>query len=386
MKKMCKALALTLCTVMLLSTITVAGDVGAKTLLTLEEAKKIALENDVLLKLQDSYIQQKSEDYSDLSENFYSGRGVKGGTAVTKAEGRINNQVGLESANYAVKQEIFEKADLKRESNYNVTKAYYDVMKAKYTLEDEARDLELAKKNLAIAKVKVEHGLITNNTLTQVENALKSSQTAYNTAVSDLQNYMATLSKNIGKKLDVATDDVDMAIGMPDISSLDIDKIKEDNLKNNSTFFSLKMGVDLAKYKQYMVTYEYDDTYERNLKLNDDVRDGYESLQHEANRDYTDAQYKYDEAVKQLDITLKSSYAGIINSKEAIDNLKKSVENARITFTQNKIKFDLGLISKNEFDTSEDTLKDLESTLNTSIIDFNLAYVALTQYSYTTGK
>jgi outer membrane protein TolC len=386
MKKLCKALALTLCMIMLLSTITVAGDAAAKTVLTLEEAKKLALENDVQFKLQESYILQKSEDYADMSENFNSNRGVKANTAAGKAAGRINNQVALESANYAVKQEKFNKADLKRESDYNVTKAYYDVMKAKYSLDNVARSLELAKKDLDIAKIKVEHGLTTSSALTQVENAYKTSQTAYNTVVSDLQNYMATISKNIGKALDVSTVDVDMTIGMPDISSIDLNKIKEDNLQNNPTFFAIKKGLDLAKYKQFLVDTEYEDTYDRNQKLNDDIRDEYENMVYKADRDYDDSQYQYDEALKGLDIALKTSYSGIITLKDTIDNLRKSVENARVTFTQNKIRFDLGLISKYEFEKSESALKDLENQLNANIINLNMQYVALTQYSYTPVK
>lgn len=383
MKKLCKALALTLCTIMLLSTLTVAADSSGKTILTLDEAKKLALANDVQLKLQDSYISQKSEDYADMSDSFNANRGVKANTAAGKAEGRMNNQVALENANYAVKQEIFNKNDLKRQSDYNVTKAYYDVINAKYSLDNAARSLDFAKKDLDIAGIKVEHGLMTSSAVTQVENAYKTSQTTYNTALSNLQNYIATLSKNIGKTLDLSKDDVDMTISIPDISTIDLNKIKEDNLKNNLKFFSAKKAVDLAKYKQYLVSSEYEDTYDKNLKLSDSVRDEYSDMQYKADRDYTDAQYQYDEAVKDLDIALETSYSGINTLKETIDNLRKSVENASVTFTQNKIKFELGLISKYEFEKSESTLKDLENQLSTSIVNLNLQYVALTQYSYT---
>lgn len=68
MKRMCKTLALTLCVTMLLSTLPVAGDSGGKTILTLEEAKNLALNNDTRYKNQQSYIEQKKEDYEDIAE------------------------------------------------------------------------------------------------------------------------------------------------------------------------------------------------------------------------------------------------------------------------------------------------------------------------------
>ena len=65
MKKICKALALTLCMVMFLSVVTVAGDSGVKTILTLEEAKALAMKSDTRYNQQQSYIEQKKEDYED---------------------------------------------------------------------------------------------------------------------------------------------------------------------------------------------------------------------------------------------------------------------------------------------------------------------------------
>jgi len=59
MRKMCKTLALTLCITMVLSALTVAGDSGGKAILTLEEAKEIALKHSTQFKHQDSYIEQK---------------------------------------------------------------------------------------------------------------------------------------------------------------------------------------------------------------------------------------------------------------------------------------------------------------------------------------
>lgn len=382
MKRFGKILTLTLCMIILLSTLTVAGDSGVKTILTLEEAKALALENDVQFKLQQSYINQKTEDYTTMSDNFNANRGVKAGSAAGKAEGRINNQVALENANYAVKQEKFNKEDLKRASNYDVTTAYYDVMKAKYTLENAKRAMELAEKDLEIANIKLAQGMITKNEHSQVENAYKTSKTEYDAAFTSLTDKMKTLSKEIGKDLDVNKDDIDMKISIPDISKIDLEKIKTDNLNNNPAFFSAKKAVDLAKYKQFLVDSEYDDNYDKMKRMTDTARNEFDIMFHDANRDYENAQYQYDEAVKGLDISLSTQYSGITTLVETIANLRKSVADMKITVDNDSLKYKLHLISRIEMDKSESALKDLENTLNTAIVNLNTQYLALTQYSY----
>ncbi|MGE5677713.1 MAG: TolC family protein [Pseudomonadota bacterium] len=109
-------------------------------------------------------------------------------------------------------------------------------------------------------------------------------------------------------------------------------------------------------------------------------------MKYEANRDYADAKYNYDEALKSVELSLKSQLSAITTMQESIGNIRKNLENARTTYDQNKIKYELGLISRNEFEKSEDAYKDLQSQLSTAIINFNAQYLALTQYSYTEEK
>lgn len=386
MKKMCKALALTLCTVMLLSTLTVVGDPGVKTVLTLEEAKKIALEDNTQYKLQQSYIEQKAEDYDDVFD-LYDGKPK--GIFKTKADyaaAEITYEMNIQNAAFAFRKEVFKKGDLKRKSDYEVTIAYYDVMKSKLTLDDEKRSMDLAKKDFDVAKIKLEFGLITKNSFAQIENAYNSSQTAYNKAFTDVQNNMAALSNSISKDLDVSNDDIDMTISIPDIKSLDIDQIKKDYMNKNESYYLLREQLSLAKFKKEFTQDRYDEYTEETRSRNSDTMKDFEDMVYKADRDYNDQQYQYDENIKDLDITLKSQYTGIINLAETIENLEKSIEDARTTFEQNKTKYDLGLISRIDFEKSESALKDLENTLNTTVIAFNTQYLALTQYSYKQEK
>ncbi len=109
MKKLCKTLALTLCVVMLLSAITVSGDSGGKTILTLEEAKTLALKDDTRYKNQQSYIDQKKEDYEDISDKS-SGSG-KGSSVVEKTQSYVSNKMTVDSAYNAWQLDVFKKGE-----------------------------------------------------------------------------------------------------------------------------------------------------------------------------------------------------------------------------------------------------------------------------------
>ena len=385
MRKTCKALALTLCMIMLLSTFTVAGDSGGKTILTLEEAKELALKDDTQYKVQNSYIQQRKEAYENLAER-YSGNASKGSSIVEKTASYISNRLLVDNAYNAWQLEIFKKNDIKRKSDYDVTIAYYNVMKAKYPLDNAKRAVDLAEKDLNIAKIKFEHDIITKTELSQFENAYKSAQAQYDTTFSQFKDIMATLSKEIGKELDVNNDDISMLIGMPNIASIDLVKIKEDHLNNNATFYSLKSALSTAKYQKVMVEDRYEYYDETTAKMSEKVEDGFADLRYEANIDYDNAKYQYDDQVKALDISLNTQYTNIISVKDTIENLKKTIENTKVTHTQNKLRYEFGLISEIELIKSESALKDLENTLNTTIVSLNSQYLTLTQYSYKPEK
>ncbi|HYF84143.1 MAG TPA: TolC family protein [Clostridia bacterium] len=386
MKKLCKALALTLCTVMLLSTLTVVGDPGGKTVLTLEEAKRIALDNDVQFKLQQSYIQQKSDDYEEVYDDNSKSDNTSYKSVSDRAAAEVGRKMAIENAAFAVRQEVFTRNDLKRLSDYNVTTSYYGVMKANYTLDDKKRAIDTAKKNLDVAKIKFEQGLITKNGLSQIENAYTASQTEYNKAFSELQNSMSTLSRNIGKTLDVFNTEIDMTINTPDVKSLDLNKIKEDYIKNSEGLYLLKESLEIAEYKQDLTQEKYDYYYKRNPSKTRLIIKDLNDLLEKANRDYDKAKYKFDEAEKELDVTLNSLYTGINTTLEAIESLQKNVDDTKTTVEQDKIRLELGLISKIAFDNSESDLRDLENKLNTTMISLNDQYLALTQYSYLQEK
>jgi len=343
----------------------------------------MALKSDTRYKQQQSYIEQKKEDFEDIVNKTIQS---KGRSIVEKTQSYVAGKMAVDSAENAWKLEVFKKGDIKRQSDYNVTIAYYNVMKAKYSLDDTKRAMELAQKDLTIAKLEFDLGEKPKNYLSQIESAYKSSQTKYESALSELKNKMKALGKEIGKDLDIEKDDIDMTIRIPDITSLDLSKIKEDYLKNSPDFYSLKSALLTYEHQKYLIDEKYEEYDEKTARISDTIEDGFNELKYRANRDYDDAQYKYDEAVKALDISLNEQYSGIKTVMETIENLNKSIADMRITVKNDKLRNDLGLLAPIELSKSESALKDLENTLNTAIVNLNTQYLALTQFSYTREK
>lgn len=385
MKKRNTALAILLCTAMLFSSITVFADADEDNILTLEKAKQIALDNDVQFKLQQSYIKQKSEDYDDIYD-IYS-RGPRDyDSVVQRAEAEIEYKMTIERAASAVRQEIFKRNDLKRKSDYEVTNAYYNVMTSNYEVEDAQRAVDIAKKDLDVAKIKLEQGLITKNMLSQYESEYRLKQTEYNKAFTGLQNNMASLSKLMGKNLDVFNTKIDMTISMPNLAALDLNKIKEDYMKQSPDFYALSEALDMAEYKQQLTEDKYDYYFKRLPHRSTKIEDELNDMKYKADRDYDNAKYQYQEAEKSLDVLLNTLYSGIHTLQQSIWTLQKNVEDTKVAVEHNQLKRKLEMITALDLEKSESALKELENTLNKTIITINKQYLELTQYSYEPEK
>lgn len=379
MIKINSKLIIVLCITLVFSSISAFADTADGKILTLEEAKELALKNDVQFNLQQSYIQQASENYDEVYESNTKKIIGKYSNIADKAAAEVSQNVAIENAASGIRKAIFNRDDLKRASDYNVTDAFYGVIKEKYATMDAEADMELKKKELETARIKYSISIITKNSLTQAETAFTASQTAYNKAYSELQNSLSQLSKNIGKNLDASTDQLDMALSVPDIKSLELNKIKEDHLKNNSSFYSAKEQYDLAEYKLLLTQEQYDYYYEK-LSVSSTVRDRFDDILYEAQRDFDDVKYSYSEKVKDLDVTLSSQYTNIKNLYENYENQKKELEDAKLTIAQNRIKYQMGILTKAELESSEASLKEKENQLQTSIASLNIQYVSMTQY------
>lgn len=381
MKRQSLALAFILAVTIIFGNITASAAEADDGILTLEEAKALALKNDIQFNQQQSYIQQASESYEDIYEKNTKSDNTNYKSLADRASASISRKVSIENAASNIRKEIFKRNDLKRASDYSVTSSYYNVLNAVYALENAEAEIGLKQKELELVRIKHGLSLVTKKELTLADSEFASAQNAYKKAFSDLQNKMAELSRNIGKNLDVFNDKLDMTLMVPDIKLLDLNKIKEDYMKNNQSFYNAKEAYDLAEYKLQLTEEQYDYYYKRLPNRTSSIVEQFDDMLEKARRDFEDAKYTYNEKEKELDLTLLNQYTTINDLYETYEKQKKDLEDAKLEIENSKLKYQMGIIKKSDLESSIAELGKKENQLNSTIINLNLQYLNLTQYS-----
>ncbi|HYE82837.1 MAG TPA: hypothetical protein VEG39_11830 [Clostridia bacterium] len=374
-----KCLAILLIMITLLSFVTVSADSTQILRLTLEDAQARALATNVQYNNQDGYISDALDDYEDTEEandeaNERSSRGFL--EYFTKP---ITLDATLQTAVNNVKLSRFEKENIKRNSDYNVKKAFINIEKAKYNLEDAKNNVSVKQTDYNTAKLKLELGYLTENNLKELELAYKNAVISADAALKKLQEEVQTLNRYIGREITDYNIEPVITLTTLDISTIDLDKIREDHISNNKSLYQLSLNADLTKKKYDQTKERYDEFVTR--KRVENSRKEMEDAYDDATRDYDNARTTFEDATKDLDISLNSTYNSLKTTMDSISNLFKDIEVAKVTAAHNKLMFDQGLMAKNDYEKSEIQLKTLQNKLNTSIADLNLMYSSLTMYS-----
>jgi len=357
------------------------ADTDDDKVLTLEEAKALALENDVQFNLQQGYIRNASDNYESVYESNSGSDNKNYSNVAERAKAEVSRKMSIENAASSVRKAVFTRNDLKRQSDYTVTVAYYGVVNAKLELENAEAEKALSYKNLETAKTKYMLELIKKSELSAAEDAYDSAVKACDNAFTEVQKSMVELSNSIGKTLDVFNDQIDMTVSVPDIKGLDLNKIKEDYMKNNSSWYSSKEAYDLAEYQLQLTEDKFDYYYKRLPNRTTSLEDKLEDMLEDAQREFDDAKYSYTEKEKELDATLSNQYISINKSYDSYENLLKDLEKEKQAHEDNKVKYQMGLVTKTELDNDEASIAKLENQIQSAIADLIVEYVNMMQYS-----
>jgi len=372
-----------ICTIICLALLfngTAASEPTESGILTLNEAKELALKNNMQLKLQQIYIQQASDNYDKVYEN--NKRTSKGDytDAAERAAADVARKISIENAASNLRKAIFNRNDLKRASDYNVTIAYYNILKSIYSLEDQKRNVELKEKTLDAAEMKYRFDLTDKNSLTQAEDSLEAAKASYDKSLSDVKDNMAALSKLIKRDLDFYNDKMDMNIILPNINDLDLGAIKKDNIINNPSFFTAKEQYDVAEYKLELTEEKYDH-YRGLPNRASEIMEKFEDILYEAQWNFDEIKYNYDEKEKELVISLNNQFSSINSMQESYKSQKKKIEEGESSLQKDKIKFQMGLITNSVLEQNQSSLENLKNQLNIININMNIQYTSITQYS-----
>lgn len=380
MKKLCFVSSLIICVLLLSGSIAISADALDDGLLTLEEAKALALKNDINYRYQDKYIQDAKDNYKKLSEDT-SINSRRGSNIAQKESARISSKIQLENAYSNIRKAVLTKADLKRSSDNDTVNSFYGVIEAENSLANALTDLELKRQELKKAEFKYKLNIISKNSLTQAEESYRNSEAAYNKAAMELESCILKLGKSIGQELDMSRVKLDTTLSIPDIKSIDLEKIKEDNLENNLSYFSAREQYKLAEYELALTEEKYEDYYDELKKGSSNVREEFENMLFNAQKKFEDAEYSYNEKLKDLEESLKEQYKSLEDLYESYMEQKEDINDMKLTVKENKIKYTMGIITKAALDSSIANLEKLERQMVSTIIKLNKQYMSLVQYS-----
>jgi len=349
-------------------------------LLTLSEAKNLALKNNVQYNLQEIYIQDAIDKYEELSKDS-SGTPTGSSNAADKAASVISKKVSLESAASNVTKAVLNKQDLKRASDYEVTNAFYTVIKSQNSLANAELNLELKKKELELAKVKYGFEIMTKASLIKTEEAYNSQKASYNKALFELENNVMKLEKSIGEALSVYNNRLDTSIVIPDINSINLDKVKVDNIKNNPSYFSAREQYKLAEYKLALTEEKYYDYYEDSKSKSSAVEEKFDDMLYDVRKQFDDAENSYNEKLDNLEETIKNQYENLKDAYKSYEDLKNDFEVEKQKVELNRMKYRMKLITIAALESGEANLKKLDSQIFDSASNVIIQYLNMTQYS-----
>ncbi|NRY63479.1 TolC family protein [Clostridium beijerinckii] len=371
------------------STATNSQIVNGKPLLTLDEAIKsaISISNTLAFDEQKISYQDKINDLNDKIDDN---------------NGKINSDkkdLDSDTADTTLKQ-VKQQRDFDEDKLIQkTTTAYNGIVTSQMKIDKATKDLEVKTKQLNDANLKKSLGIITTTDLTNTQLQIESLQNSLKTSKNALNDSIASFKVLTGKdvsqysleqdikydtfKIDGSVDEyLDNAIDNFEKYNEQLIKLNKDYLKDNEVKApsdsdksnvvvppqpKFKPGSDPATYLAAYQTYEdaladsqiYAGKLSARLTYLNSKLGVY---QNETNLTETKKKFKDQ---------LRTFYTNLLSTEDSITTLKKNIELNNKQLSDAKLKYDLGMMTKSDYDALVVNSKDLEIQLRTLIDNYN---------------
>jgi len=392
------------------TTTSVQSQTMGKPILTLDDAIKTAISNSETLALDEQKIsyQDKINNVNEKLDDF----SVDSNT-ISDENKKLDSDTADITLNQLKQQRDFDEDKLIQKT----TKAYNDIVTSQMKIDKEAKDLEIKNKELNNTKLKNSLGVVitTDLTATQIQieslqNAQKSSQNALKDAQysfkvltgKDVTQY--SLEKDIKYdvfKIDGSVDEyLDNAIDNYLKYKTQLIQLNKDYYADKSNTVTVTSAPDPKEYTISDLTNEEIDKDKDTMtdlksKIGTENTEGTLSeyiTYLNSVKNYTDATTTYAEALaarliylntklgidesetslneakKTYKESLRSLYTNLLTTEDSINTLKKQIELNNKQLSNAKLKCDLGVITKSDYNTQVVSSEDLQLQLR-SLID-----------------
>jgi hypothetical protein len=366
----------------------VQAQTNVKPVLTLDDAIKAAVSNSDTLALDDKKISYQDK-INDVNKK------------VDDASQNINDDkknLDDDTADITLKQ-IKQQRDFDADKLIQkTTTAYNNMVTSQLKIDKAAKLLELKNKELSDTKLKKDLGLITSTDLSgtelQIQN-LQNQQTLSQNTLKDSQDSFKVLTgKDVTQynleqdikyeefKIDGSVDEyLDNVIDNYLKYSTELLKLNKDYLKDNEVpdptdadkpSDSLPPKPDFSS-----ITLDEYDKYETDLDSYNQERTIYAAKLSgrlaylSAKLNTYEGETNLNETKKKFKDSLRSMYTNLLSTEDSINLLKKNIELNNKQLSNAKLKYDLGMMTKSDYNTQAVNTQDLELQLRSAIDSYN---------------
>lgn len=283
----------------------------------------------------------------------------------TRVKMELRN-LNLEDEETLSRQELYKKEEevvkakaniekVKMQIAFNIENKYYNIIKNRHFLDIQNRNMEYLKRQLNIAEVKYENGMIAKDDLNDIKR--KKSQIA-----SEIEK---------GKfNLETAKMELNMAMGCKLDNKFEIEEFK---LKYEPVDIDLEWSLNFAlqhKSSVQSATKEVERIKEL-LEINKEINSaGFNIMK--LKQDFNRAEIELEKLKKELVISIRNSYMGLKSSMERVENAQWSYEKAKKDLNAIEIKYKEGLISLLEMFDGSNKMAEAEMSWMQTIYDYNI--------------
>lgn len=363
-----------------------------KPVFTLDDAIKAAINNSNTLALDDKKISYQDK-FNDINEKIDDATGVTGDKEDFNEDTRDN------TLNQLKQQRDFDEDKLIQKT----TTAYNNIVTSQMKIDKAAKVLEVKKKELSNAKLKKDLGLVTSIDLRSTELQIQNLQNQQTLSMNTLKDAQESFKVLTGKDVTNFTLEQDVKYEQFKINgSVDeyLDNVIDKYMKYSTELYKLKKDyyddneevseddVEQAKQKADAATkpnslsapgYTADDyaKYVDALDKYNTAKSGYTTalslrLAYLNNKLGIYAKkIELEETKKAYKESLKTLYTNLLATEDTIDYLKNTIQLNNKQLSTYKLKYDLGLMTKSDYDTQVANTQDLDIQLRSTVDSYN---------------
>lgn len=309
--------------------------------LTLDEAIKLAVENnrqnvidDLEIKVKESQLKQAQEN-ADMTGDSYGAERV--------LESRIRKEVRIMEAQTALEVARLRKEDNRRRTALDVREVFYNILLAEKELDKEMQKLEIQKEKLEFARSRYNTGSLSAEALDEAEFRVISKSADVDNIREKIRTLELRLKILLNMDLDEELPEIKGEIKVELLKDMDIEKIADTRLQFDTSVYEAAGRYNAANRTMQLT--------EELFRAGQTTYDTNKSNLEKALRDY-------ESALRNREVNIRNSYNDLLNMEDNLELADKYAGLCLKKLDVAKVRYDKGIIDKESYLSAKEAYLD----------------------------